>query len=158
MKDDIFAVSNLFRKKVIFSSEGYQEILQKAKETDLIYMDPPYQGVSKTRDPRYYSGVLFNELVYTIEELNERNLPFILSYDGKRGNKKYGRILPTELRLHHIELKVGRSSQSTLLGGKDITYESLYLSQALVSKLHIIPEKYLDNSRIESRSQLALPI
>lgn len=158
MKDDIFAVSNLFRNKVIFSSEGYQKILQKAKETDLIYMDPPYQGVSKTRDPRYYSGVLFKELVYTIEVLNERNLPFILSYDGKRGNKKYGRILPTELKLHHIELKVGRSSQSTLLGGKDITYESLYLSQALVSKLHIIPEKYLDNSRIESRSQLALPI
>lgn len=158
MRDDIFAVSNLFRNNVIFSSEDYRKILQKAKETDLIYMDPPYQGVSKTRDPRYYSHVLFNELIETLQELKERNLSFILSYDGKRGNKTYGNILPAELKLHHIELKVGRSSQSTLLGGKDITYESLYLSQALVSKLNITPEEYLDNSRIESRSQLALPI
>lgn len=158
MREDIFAVSNLFRNRVVLSSEDYRIILQKAKENDLIYMDPPYQGVSKTKDPRYYSVVPFNELMNTLDELNGKNLPFILSYDGKRGDKIYGKILPPELRLYHIEMKVGRSSQSTLLGGKDITYESLYLSPALVSKLNILPEKYLDNSRVESRNQLALPI
>ena len=39
------------------------------------------------------------------------------------------------LDLHCIELNAGRSSQATLLGRKDHTYESLYLSPALVSQL-----------------------
>ena len=158
MRNDIFAVSDLLKNKVTFSSKDYHEVLQEAQETDLIYMDPPYQGVSKTKDPRYFSAVTVDDLIKTLEKLNQKNLSFILSYDGKKGNKTYGRNLPAELELHHIELKVGRSSQSTLLGGKDITYESLYLSPALVSKLNIIPEKYLDNSCVESRNQLALPI
>lgn len=158
MRNDIFAVSDLLKNKVSFSSKDYHDVLQEAQEKDLIYMDPPYQGVSKTKDPRYFSIVTIIDLIKTLEELNLKNLSYILSYDGKRGDRTYGRNLPAELGLHHIELKVGRSSQSTLLGGKDITYESLYLSPALVSKLNIVPENYLDNSCLESRRQLALPI
>ena len=51
------------------------------------------------------------------------------------GNVKYlieGQIESAEsLRLKQVEIEVGRSSQSTLLGRKEITTESLYLSPTL---------------------------
>ena len=60
---------------------------------------------------------------------------FALSYDGIKGAKSYGKELPAELQLYQILIDAGRSTQSTLLGQNDITYESLYLSPALVHKL-----------------------
>ena len=60
---------------------------------------------------------------------------FALSYDGVKGDKSYGKELPTDLQLYQILIDAGRSTQSTLLGQNDITYESLYLSPALVTKL-----------------------
>jgi len=44
--------------------------------------------------------------------------------------------MPKDLKLHHMEIHAGRSTTSTLLGGKDITYESLYLSPELVQILN----------------------
>jgi DNA adenine methylase len=41
------------------------------------------------------------------------------------------------LRLHHVELHAGRSSQATLLGRAEITIESLYLSPALAESLNL---------------------
>ena len=60
---------------------------------------------------------------------------FLLSYDGRTGEKKYGRPLPMELNLFHGEINVGRSSQATLLGKESDTFESLYLSPALIQRL-----------------------
>ena len=51
------------------------------------------------------------------------------------GDKIHGQDLPQSLNLHKILIEVGRSSQSTLLGKEDITYESLYLSNSLIEKL-----------------------
>jgi DNA adenine methylase len=65
-----------------------------------------------------------------------RNISFILSYDGRTGNKKFGQDLPEDLGLMQVELDAGRSSQATLLGRADRTYESLYLSLALVARLN----------------------
>lgn len=60
---------------------------------------------------------------------------YAVSYDGHKGGKSYGVMLPSSLRLRHIEIDAGRSSQSTLLGEQHTTYESLYLSPALVERL-----------------------
>jgi DNA adenine methylase len=60
---------------------------------------------------------------------------FLLSYDGRTGEKKYGQPLPKELDLFHVEINVGRSSQATLLGKESDTFESLYLSPALIRRL-----------------------
>ncbi|RLD61551.1 MAG: hypothetical protein DRJ05_02405 [Bacteroidetes bacterium] len=105
-----------------------------ATEEDLIYMDPPYQGTCKNKDPRYLSGVLYEQFVSNLEYLNEKNIAYLISYDGKTGNKSYGKDLPASLGLHKIMIEVGRSTQSTLLGNKDITYEALYLSESLINK------------------------
>ena len=60
---------------------------------------------------------------------------FVLSYDGRKGSKTYGRTLPEELNLVHLIIEAGRSTQSTLLGQRDVTYESLYLSSALIERI-----------------------
>lgn len=145
MKADIFAVSNLLQNKTILTSVDYKEVLKKATPRDLVYMDPPYQGVCATGDPRYFSGIDFDEFLQELKKLNSRNVPFILSYDGRTGKKSYGQNLPDELGLYRLEVEAGRSTQATLLGRDDITIESVYLSSNLVQKLHIAPTEVIAN-------------
>ncbi len=133
MKKNIEGVSRLLKNKCRFSSLDYTEVLAEVKQSDFVYMDPPYQGVCGDRDSRYFSKIHFNDFVLTLEDLNRKNISFALSYDGKLGNKTFGNELPQELGLTKIEIEVGRSSQSTLLGRKEITVESLYLSPSLLS-------------------------
>ncbi|MEZ5673640.1 MAG: Dam family site-specific DNA-(adenine-N6)-methyltransferase [Thiotrichaceae bacterium] len=145
MKNDIFAVSNLLQNKIIFTSTDYNEVLKKAISKDLVYMDPPYQGVCAAGDPRYFSGIDFDEFVQELKKLNSRNIPFILSYDGRTGKKSYGQNLPDELGTYRLEVEAGRSTQATLLGRNDVTFESVYLSNNLVQKLHIAPTEVIAN-------------
>ena len=115
----------------------YREAVAQATPDDLIYMDPPYQGVCGERDPRYLKGVLVDEFVEVLESLNYREIRYLVSYDGRTGDRVHGRRLPDRLRLHLIELDAGRSSQATLLGRAEVTVESLYLSPALAESLHL---------------------
>ena len=135
MEKEIYLFSNLLKNKTQFTSKDYTEIFKEATDKDLIYMDPPYQGTSNQRDSRYLAGIGFNEFVENLKLLNIKGVPFLLSYDGKLGNKSYGNDLPVSLNLHKIMIEVGRSTTSTLLGNKAITYEALYLSESLIDKL-----------------------
>jgi DNA adenine methylase len=130
------------------TSWDYQEVLAKCRQTDVIYMDPPYQGVSGQRDPRYAPKITHEAFCGELASLNQRGLMFAVSYDGRTGNKHYGKPLPNELNLTRIEVCAGRSSQATLLGRTDVTYESLYLSPALV--------KAVEHSRPAMSERLAL--
>jgi len=104
-------------------------------------MDPPYQGTSNGRDARYCSGVNLSSLIGFLAELNSQNAMFVLSYDGRKGSKTYGRRLPQELNLAHVMIEAGRSTQSTLLGRQDLTHESLYLSPALLDRIEPAAER-----------------
>lgn len=134
MRKNIAGISGLLKGKCEFTSLDYREVLKRVHPRDLIYLDPPYQGVCHHRDPRYFAGIDFDDFVVAIEELNDRNIQFLISYDGQRGNKKFGQLLPKHLRLQRIELKTGWSSQSTLLGREETTIESLYLSPNLLEQ------------------------
>jgi len=142
MRANILGVSSLLKGKTAFSSLDYREVLAKAKPNNLVYMDPPYQGVCGERDCRYFSGICHDDFVSALEQLNAKEISYIVSYDGRRGNKTFGECLPHSLRLTHVELEAGRSSQATLLGLDEITYESLYLSRALTEKLGYNPKDY----------------
>ena len=137
MREQILGASFLLKGKTEFSAEDYCTSMARATTGDLIYLDPPYQGVCGERDPRYLKGVLFDEFVEALEVLNTRDISYIVSYDGRTGDKVHGRSLPRDLRLRHIELDAGRSSQETLLGRAVVTYESLYLSPSLTDRLHL---------------------
>lgn len=141
MRKNIQGVSKLLNGKCVFTSLDYKEILLHLKNNDLVYLDPPYQGVCGDRDSRYSSKISFDDFVISLEYLNKKNIAFIVSYDGKRGNKHFGQQLPKCLNLHKINIEVGRSSQATLLGKNEITVESLYLSPALIKILNISGDK-----------------
>ena len=131
MRNEIFHISNLLKNKTRFSAKNYSEIFRELGEHDLVYMDPPYQGTSNKKDSRYLAGLNFDEFISNLELLNLKNVPFLLSFDGKLGDKTYGNDLPTFLGLKKIMIEVGRSTTSTLLGQSEITYESLYISESL---------------------------
>jgi DNA adenine methylase len=136
MRLHVLGASHLLRGKTACVAGDYKEVLARATPDDLVYLDPPYQGVCGERDPRYLQGVLFHEFVEVLETLNYRDIKYLVSYDGRTGERVHGRRLPEDLRLHHVELPAGRSSQATLLGRAEITIESLYLSPALAESLN----------------------
>lgn len=137
MREHILGASFLLRGKTDCSSLDYKEVVGRATTDDLIYMDPPYQGVCGSRDPRYLKAVLFDEFVEVLESLNASDISYLVSYDGRTGDRTHGRLLPNHLRLQLVELDAGRSSQATLLGRAEVTVESLYLSPALAEKLNL---------------------
>jgi DNA adenine methylase len=142
MKMQILGVSYFLKGKTRISSVNYRDILDKVTIKDLVYMDPPYQGVCGNRDTRYLQNVQFCEFVEALNSLNKKGIRYIVSYDGRTGAKTHGRNLPDDLHLTLIELYAGRSSQATLLGRDDVTIESLYLSASLVNELVNVPIVY----------------
>ena len=119
-------------KSNVFAALDYREIFEMARPGDLVYMDPPYQGVSNVRDNRYFAGVPFDEFVEAIEILNRKGVDYLISYDGECGGKEYGEELPASLGCKKVLLNAGVSSQSVLLGKKSTTFEALYMSEKLI--------------------------
>ena len=128
---NVFLIASYLKDKTELSSVDYREVTRNARRGDVVYMDPPYQGVCSSRDCRYFSGIDFNDFVECVDDLNRRGIDFIISYDGTCGDKQYGIDLPEELGLRKIMLNAGLSSQSLLLGKKETTVEALYLSHHL---------------------------
>lgn len=139
MRENIFGVSALLKRKSVISSLDYKEVLKSLNEDDVVYMDPPYQGVCGERDARYLSGISYDEFVSALSELNERQIRYVLSYDGRTGDKRFGKLLPKSLSLTLIELEAGRSTQATLLGRTAFTIESLHLSPRLANEVSALP-------------------
>jgi DNA adenine methylase len=137
MRDDIVGASQLLKNKTEIHSTDYSCILENASPNDLIYMDPPYQGTGQNRGFNYAGNIDFNDFVISLYELNQRNIPYILSFDGRTGDKTFGKPLPDALKLTKIEINAGRSTQATLLSREEYTYEAIYLSPSLTKHIDI---------------------
>ena len=143
MRWHILTASRLLKGKATVTVGDYRKTLEAVQPEDVVYMDPPYQGVCINRDPRYINLLAFEVFTASLRRLNERRISFILSYDGKTGDKSFGKPMPKELDLIHIEIDAGRSSQATLLGRNHNTYESIYLSPALVERIGKVSKRHL---------------
>ena len=139
MRKNILMVSKILKNKVSITNQDYKTNLRDVSENDFVYMDPPYQGVCNVRDHRYCEGVEYDDFCEQLDILNHKNIDYIVSYDGRTGDKIYGKELPESLFLMKLEIKVGRSTQATLLGRTEYTYESLYLSSSLAAKVGNVP-------------------
>ncbi|MDP1831107.1 MAG: DNA adenine methylase [Geothrix sp.] len=149
MRRHIMGASALLKGKSSLLSVDYREVLGSAKPGDLVYMDPPYQGVVDTQNHRYRHGVSFDDFVAALDGLRRKGIAFIVSYDGRTGTKRYGRSLPASLGLTHVEIPAGRSTQATLLGRDDSTFESLYLSPEInVGEARILVRRLISLSTI----------
>jgi DNA adenine methylase len=137
MRARITGASLLLGRKTLLARADYKDALLDVTARDIVYMDPPYKGVCRGKDKRYRGTLSFDEYVFvdTLRKLNDRGTSFMVSYDGRTGEKTFGEALPQSLGLTRLEIETGRSSQATLLGRQDITVESLYLSPGLVDRL-----------------------
>lgn len=127
--------SDLLRGRTQITARNYATVLQDCTDQDVVYMDPPYQGVSQQRDRRYLPKMDHGEFCDHLAQLNRNGIMFAVSYDGRTGTRMHGEPLPEALRLTHLEICAGRSTQATLLGRSEVTFESLYLSPSLAATL-----------------------
>ncbi len=131
MRRQIMDAARLLGNKTSLSVADYRDVLSTTTRHDLVYLDPPYQGVCGSHDQRYAQTISFAEFVEALDWLNRRDIAYLLSYDGRSGSKSFGQPLPSSLQLQRIELAAGPSAQATLLGRRVVTQEALYLSPAL---------------------------
>jgi len=151
--EHILGASRLLHGITTIRQGDFRKAIRDTEPNDIIYMDPPYQGVCGRRDNRYCAGLPFDEFVTALHDMNHRHLSFIISYDGRTGEKTHGNLLPKDLELRHIEVKAGVSSQATLLGRNAETVESLYVSSGLVKRIGL---SRIEQSRSGRKAQLAL--
>jgi DNA adenine methylase len=135
VRNRLFRIANLLKDRTRLSILHYTELLERCELSDIVYMDPPYQGVCQNRNQRYCPSFDHEEFYYWIDRLNRKNINFIISYDGRTGEKVYGEQLPLSLGLIKFEIAAGRSTQATLLGRNEKTIESLYLSKNLIKQV-----------------------
>jgi DNA adenine methylase len=135
MRREIHGAHSLLSGRTESRAADFRDTLADASSDDVVYLDPPYQGISGGRDSRYLKGLPVEELLDGLHRLNRRGIPYVLSYDGRCGERTYGRELPANLRLLKVALHAGRSTQSTLSGRAEDTIESLYVSPAARSAL-----------------------
>ncbi len=82
-REDIYAASETLRR-VELRCEDFSYLLDEAREGDLVYLDPPYEPLSRTSNFNTYSpaGFPWGEQVRlgeTIRELDARGILFVLS-------------------------------------------------------------------------------
>lgn len=153
MRDNIFRAAKLFSGKARVFNANYLDTLKDADASDVVYLDPPYQGTSGERDSRYVKGMSFDQFCDGLHDLVERKLSLIVSYDGRVGDKVYGQRLPSSLKLRMFEVKAGRSTQETLLGRNGVTYESLYVSESLLERVERLP-RFLNEPACDPQEML----
>lgn len=127
----VHSVSRLLKGRVTLYRGDFEACIRDACPSDFVYMDPPYQGTSYGPDKRYAAQLERETLIEALHRLDKRGVPYVLSYDGRTGDKIYGDPLPDSINAHLLEIPAGRSSQATLNGSDDVTVESLYVSHGL---------------------------
>lgn len=157
MQKEIKNFSSLMKEHTVFTSLDYSEILKEASINDWIYMDPPYMGTIGS-SKRYIQGLDLEKFIYNLGLLNKRDIPFVISFDGKTGEKEYGEELPSHLELFRIEINAGKSSQATLQGKDEETLESLYLSKEALKRSPISKKDILTLKKSSFDNQLELQL
>lgn len=108
-----------------FATKDYVETTKSAKKGDLVYLDPPYFHTKG----RYYGTIDFDAFLEYLEDLNKREIKYILSFDGKRGDDDFTVSLPPDLYKRHEFIPSGNSSFKKVMDKEKLqVFESLYLN------------------------------
>lgn len=106
--------------KIEFKCCDYSESLNKATDKDFVYLDPPYAHTVGMYQGDFDSSRLYNQL----EQLNNRGIRWLLSYDGDRYPDTQ---IPKDLYKNHYLLDSGVSSFSRIKNKERLwVKESLY--------------------------------
>lgn len=103
----------------------FEATIERAKEGDFVYFDPPYAGTNQ----RYMTGPEPERLMSALGRLNDRGVKWALSYDGRRGEKEYEQAVPTGLFRRRVALSSGLSAVGKVLNSSiEGVEEALYLN------------------------------
>ena len=91
MRLQLLGASRLLKGRTSVSSVDYRVMLKEAQPDDLVYMDPPYQGVCGNRDSRYLESVDVSEFIEALAEIILSGFRYFVSYDGRTCDKQIGR-------------------------------------------------------------------
>jgi DNA adenine methylase len=112
-------------QNVKFVSTDYKETLAKVTRSDFVYMDPPYFNTKG----RYYGKINYDDFMSCLHELVKKDVRYVLSYDGIRGENVYLKELPKNLYTRHLFLNSGNSSFKKVMDKKSLeVFESVYLN------------------------------
>lgn len=111
-------------KNTTFINQSYEDILIYVKSDDFVYLDPPYFHTKGM----YYGGIDYDKFIEFLRQLNDRNVKYMLSYDGIRGNEDKTIDLPVDVWVRHDLLLSGNSSFDRFRGEKKVVYESIYMN------------------------------
>lgn len=110
---------------VKFNYNDYKETLKNVSEKDFIYFDPPYADT----DTMYFGKFNQQDFFNYLEQLNNKNIKWLLSYDGFAESENVKRnFVPKELYKEHIYLKSGISGFRKITKVFVDVYESLYIN------------------------------
>ena len=134
LRSNVNLASRLLNGRSSIEASDYRNILGSIPRGSVVYMDPPYQGVSNGRDRRYHEQIDRSSFVEALDFLNAQRVDYLVSFDGLRSGSEYGDPLPEHLGLVRVLVDAGVSSQGTLLGRRTRTIESLYVSSGLAAQ------------------------
>lgn len=108
-----------------FNAADYEYTTRTAQKGDLVYLDPPYFNTKG----QYYGAIDYNRFLEYLEDLNRREVKYILSFDGRRGKVDYSVEIPKELYKRHEYIVSGNSTfRKVMQKETERVYESLYLN------------------------------
>jgi len=124
--NDIILQWHFVIKDIEFYNCDYRELTAIAKKDDFIFFDPPYGGTKgRYTKEKFDLNNFFDELV----KLNNKGVKWILTFDGKAGNRNYMYELPKSLYCHKVIIQTGHSPFSKLMNTSiDSVNESVYLN------------------------------
>ena len=131
-------ISRLIGSRCTLTSLDCVNLLEHYREGQVWYLDPPYEGTSEGPNGRYYQSMPRTQLIEFLGQLRASGVPFVLSYDGFTGDRRYGTLLPDDLGLTHHYVDAGTSSTSSLQQRREITTESLYVSPELAAAAPVL--------------------
>lgn len=124
LKEIIFDWSEHIQN-VKFIADDYIATTSSAKSGDMVYLDPPYFHTKG----RYFGTINFERFLNYLEDLNKRNINYILSFDGLRGETNYTVNIPKDLYKRHELLQSGNSTFKKVIGKEtEKVFESLYMN------------------------------
>ncbi len=155
MRSRILGASSLLKGRAQVTSLDYKAVLERCTSDDLIYMDPPYQGVSRVRDTRYAPKITHNEFVDCLADLNRRQCCYIVSYDGRTGDKRFGAPLPKTLDLVHLEVCAGARRNLRCWASKTLLMSRSIFRRPPLPRFRRGPRKSprRENANLQSKSE-----
>lgn len=117
-----------------FVNKSYDEVICNTKEGDVVYMDPPY---ANTTGMYFCNGFDEDKFWNILREMTNKNVKWLLSYDGKTGDEDRTANVPKDLFVRHEYVNAGHSSFKKLKSksvealkdkNKDVVKDSLYMN------------------------------